>query len=93
MATGLCQIRIPKPCTMIGRSCFWGCKDLDDVSFEPDSELTTIGELAFVRTAIGILKLPKKINAIENRAFPENTFIDVSETEFTETSKTWFYES
>ena len=41
------SIHIPSTVTKIGNGCFLGCKTLKEVTFEPGSELQTIGKDAF----------------------------------------------
>jgi hypothetical protein len=60
-------IILPKSLTSIGRSAFFGCKNLTDVTL-PDS-VTSIGDYAFTGCAITSVTIPNGVTSIGRSAF------------------------
>jgi hypothetical protein len=52
------RIRMPKSLRIIGDCCFRNCQKLGEAEFESDSCLESIGDGAFMRTALGAMQLP-----------------------------------
>ena len=64
------SVKLGKGVTEIGTSAFSGLKDLTTVEIPEDSELTTIGHLAFYEcSSLASIRIPAKTKEIGNAAF------------------------
>ena len=63
------SIVIPKGIKKIGERAFYACKDLNNLTFEENSQLTTIGKEAFSLSALKNIVIPKSVTNIEESAF------------------------
>lgn len=63
------KITIPSSLTSIGDGAFYGCSKLREVEFKLNSQLNSIGELAFINTAIQNITIPKSVTEIKKEAF------------------------
>ena len=61
---GITEITIPKSVKEIEKFAFDGCTKLATVTFAPDSELETIGSMAFQYTAISEISIPASVKKI-----------------------------
>ena len=64
VGAGITEITIPKSVKEIEKFAFDGCKELATVTFAPDSELETIGSMAFQNTAISEISIPASVKKI-----------------------------
>ncbi len=70
---------IPKEITSIGEYSFQGCSYLTSLTFEDESQLTTIGQQAFYEANIaGALVIPTKVTYIGIMTFANNNITSVS---------------
>ena len=69
------SITIPSGVESIGISAFNRCDRLTDVIFEANSQLTSIGNWAFVNGAMKELVIPEKVHTIGNYVFKECGFL------------------
>ena len=67
------SMSVPMRVEEIGNAAFRGCKDLKSVIFDDDSELTTIGVLAFEQTGLSSFIVPKRVTEIHAWAFSRCT--------------------
>ncbi len=59
-----------KPVTRIGKQAFWTCSKIETVTFEPGSELSSIGSCAFQYCSnLLSITLPASLTSIESHAF------------------------
>ena len=58
------SISIPQSVINIGESCFRRCDTLTDITFEPNSQLKTIGSFAFSSSGITSIKIPSSVERI-----------------------------
>ena len=64
------SITIPNSVTSIGNHAFYECKDLTSVTFENDSQLTSIGRAAFYHcSSLTSVIIPNSVTSIGNQAF------------------------
>lgn len=71
--TNLTEIEILETIISIGNSSFEGCSNLSSVTFAKDSQLKTIGEYAFSRSAISEIEIPENVKAIGKNTFSNCT--------------------
>ena len=64
VGAGITEITIPKSVKEIETYAFDGCANLTTVTFEPVSELETIGSMAFRNTAISEISIPASVKKI-----------------------------
>ena len=64
VGAGITEITIPKSVKEIEKFAFDGCTKLATVTFAPDSELETIGSMAFQNTAISEISIPASVKKI-----------------------------
>lgn len=63
-------VDIPAEVKAIGASAFFGCKELESVSFAAGSKLTAIGASAFKNCAkLTVISLPEGVSSLGNSAF------------------------
>ena len=67
----LTSVEIPSSVISIGSSAFNRCDQLTDVTFEANSQLTSIGDWAFVNGAMKELVIPEGVQTIGNYVFYE----------------------
>ena len=67
------SVSVPKRVKEIDYRAFAYCKDLKSVIFDDDSELTTIGVLAFEQTGLSSFIVPKRVTEIHAWAFSRCT--------------------
>lgn len=67
--SSLTELNLPKGLISIGNSTFNGCSSLTAITF-PES-LTSIGDSAFVGTALKTLELPNNVQSIGKEAFKQ----------------------
>ena len=67
------SVSVPKRVKEIDYRAFANCKDLKSVIFDDDSDLTTIGKLAFAATGLSSVKVPKSVTGIHGQAFAHCT--------------------
>ena len=75
VSAGITEITIPKSVKTIETYAFEGCANLTTVTFAPDSELETIGSMAFQNTAISEISIPASVKKIGY--FSLNDFIEM----------------
>jgi len=63
------SVTIPGNVTEIGSYAFGSCSSLAQISFSPDSRLTTLGAYAFRNTAVSSVSLPATLTTIADYAF------------------------
>ena len=61
---GITEITIPKSVKEIEKFAFDGCTELATVTFAPNSELETIGSMAFRNTGISEISIPASVKKI-----------------------------
>ena len=66
---GLESLCVPKSVTKIGDKCFCGCTLLKKLDFEEGSCLKTIGEKAFMHTALKQLAVPSSVENVKGTSF------------------------
>ena len=71
--TSITSVDIPKTVHTIGVAAFYANTSLTTVTFQANSELTSIGSAAFERTAIASIALPSSLTFLGNYAFYRNT--------------------
>jgi hypothetical protein len=70
--SGLKSIRIPKCCAKVGSQCFWTCKKLCDVVFEPGCKLKEIGKETFAECAsLKLIYVPFNVEKLCDFCFKE----------------------
>ena len=57
----------------IKNNAFTGCTNLNAVNFGSNSQLQTIGEVAFFETGLTSITIPKNVTTIQDSAFSNNT--------------------
>ncbi len=65
----LTEIVIPASVTSIGISAFYNCSSLTTVTFENDSQLESIGAIAFSYTSLQSIEIPSSVTIIGRAAF------------------------
>lgn len=60
------NVQIPRTIQVIGASAFLGCQKLHTITFEENSEITTICKGAFCKSTLANLELPKTIDLLED---------------------------
>ena len=65
----LSSIEIPNSVTSIGESAFSFCNNLNTITFEKLSSITSIGKNAFFNTGITSIEIPNSVTSIEEGAF------------------------
>ena len=68
-ATGLTFITIPAKVTSIGANAFYQATSLETVTFETGSQLTSIGNNAFVSSGLTSIDIPASVTSIGASAF------------------------
>lgn len=63
------SIKIPETVTTIGTRAFYYCGSLTTVTFEENSQLTSIGDDAFAASGITDITLPESVTSIGDSAF------------------------
>ena len=63
----LLSVNFPGTLKLIGDSAFAGCKSLKEVKFAAESQLTTLGTVAFGYTALDSINFPESIKQFEDR--------------------------
>lgn len=71
------SIEIPNGIQTIGIGAFENAENLQSVTFEPNSFLSSIGERAFYNTAITSLTIPRRANFIGKDAFSYDLGLDI----------------
>jgi hypothetical protein len=82
--TGITEITIPAGVEEIGDECFWGCRNLRDVTFEDSSKLQRIGAHSFACTRIGGARIPSHVEITETAPFSSIFCIDSMKIEITD---------
>jgi hypothetical protein len=62
-------IIIPESVEEIGERCFYNCRKLDSVMFDPDSNLRRIEAYAFFGTNLQSITFPKRVEGIGEKCF------------------------
>ena len=70
--TRLQVLTIPSSVTSIGKEAFARNESLDEITFEPNSGLETIGNEAFSGTSIPTISIPASVSAIGGYAFSDS---------------------
>jgi hypothetical protein len=65
----LMSVSIPASITTIDDYAFYGCSSLTEVTFSPDSALTSIGNATFSQTMLTNVALPSSLTVLSNDAF------------------------
>lgn len=68
-ASAIKSIVIPAKVTSIDKNAFQECKDLTSITFAPGSQLTTIGDQAFLNSGITEFHMPATVTSIGKCAF------------------------
>ena len=76
VGAGITEITIPKSVKEIEKFAFDGCKELATVTFAPDSELETIGSMAFQNTGISEISIPASVKKIGYSKYDGVSFED-----------------
>jgi hypothetical protein len=63
------RVLIRKEIEVISSECFSGCRFVNEVIFEPKSELQVIGERAFTLTALQKIMIPATVGSIGGQCF------------------------
>lgn len=71
--TSITSVDIPSTVHTIGMAAFYANTSLATVTFQANSQLTSIGSAAFERTAIASITLPNSLTYLGNYAFYGNT--------------------
>jgi hypothetical protein len=71
--TSITSVDIPSTVHTIGMAAFYANTSLATVTFQANSQLTSIGSAAFERTAIASISLPSSLTYLGNYAFYGNT--------------------
>ena len=80
------NLTIPNSVTSIGNEAFKNCSGLESVTFEPTSQLKTIGEAAFISCGgFTAVTIPNSVTSIGNQAF--NNCIRLTTVTFEPTSQ------
>ena len=74
----LTSISIPQSVSSIGGQAFYSCSKLATVTFEPDSQLTTIGPAAFQSSGLTSISIPPSVTTIESNAFQSSGFTSIT---------------
>lgn len=74
--TSLNNVSIPSGTRTIGKEAFKGCTGLTTLTFDPGSNLTTIGESAFEGSGLASVDIPNSVTTIGFYAFYECTALE-----------------
>ena len=67
--TDLIKLHIPNNVNTLGQECFYGCSNLNEVSFDSNMNLVEISNSCFSRTGITAIEVPENVTLIRNLAF------------------------
>jgi hypothetical protein len=71
--SGLTAIILPSSVELVCKSCFFNCKSLTSVTFEPDSKLQQIDEDAFQWSGLTAIILPSSVELLCKECFSNCT--------------------
>jgi hypothetical protein len=70
-SSGLTSIHLPASVTVIGESCFSGCRSLTSITFETGSQLSELAGWAFYESGLTSIHLPASVTVIGEYCFSE----------------------